>query len=336
MARFSAFALQLTMPPNPQRALDNSLTPAQARGRSFFLGCDGVDSFTGQPPSADCTNNPPGDGHGHLADGAPFGDGNGKTCQQCHTLDPTRGFFGTSGLASFEALPQIFKIPQLRNLYTKVGMFGMPAVAFFNISPGGNDFMGDQVRGFGFLNDGSVDTVFRFVQAQVFDANLPKGIKGFAGADPNEQRRDVEQFLLAFDSDLAPIVGQQITLTARNGATAGPRIDLLRARAAQPFASQILGVTASECDLVAAATVQGVAMQWLYRPLDGTFQPDDGGKPISDAALRALAGPDNDGDGAAVTYTCVPPGSGVRVALDRDGDRVFNRRDRCPADATCF
>jgi DNA-binding beta-propeller fold protein YncE len=334
MAKFSAFALALTMPPNPQRALDNSLTPAQARGRAFYLGCDGVDSFTGAPPAADCVTHPPTDGHGHLADGVPFGDGNGKTCQQCHTLDPGRGFFGTSGFASFEALPQIFKIPQLRNLYTKVGMFGNPVIDFFG--GGSNDFMGDQVRGFGFLNDGSVDTVFHFVQARVFDANLPRGLKGFAGADPDGQRRDVEQFLLAFDSDVAPVVGQQVTLTARNGASAGPRIDLLRARAAQPFASQILGVTASECDLVAAATVQGVAMQWLYQPLDGSFQPDDGGQLISDAALRALAGGGKGGDGSEVTYTCVPPGSGVRVALDRDGDGVFNRRDRCPADAGCF
>src|SRR5438034_6990756 len=34
----------------------------------------------------------------------------------------------TTLFRSFEALPQTVKIPQLRNLYTKVGMFGMPAI----------------------------------------------------------------------------------------------------------------------------------------------------------------------------------------------------------------
>ncbi|HWL85938.1 MAG TPA: hypothetical protein VNO21_09055, partial [Polyangiaceae bacterium] len=118
MAKFSAFALALTMPPNPVRNLDNSLTAAQARGRSFYLGCEGADSFTGAPPAADCVAHPPGLGHGHLSDGLAVDSSNGFTCQGCHTLDPEHGFFGTSGQASFEALPQIFKIPQLRNLYT--------------------------------------------------------------------------------------------------------------------------------------------------------------------------------------------------------------------------
>jgi YVTN family beta-propeller protein len=331
MAQFSVFALALTMPPNPVRHLDNSLTPAQARGRSFFLGCGGLDSFTGTPVADDCAAHPPGPGHGHLADGSPQGNGeNGKTCQGCHTLDAASGFFGTSGLASFEGFPQIFKIPQLRNLYTKIGMFGMPAVG--TINPGDNDAKGPQVRGFGFLNDGSVDTVFRFFQLHVFDTDPDHpGLVGFAGADPDGQRRDVEQFMLAFDSDLAPIVGQQVTLTAGNAASAGPRIALLRARAAQPFASQILGATAAECDLVAHATVHGAPSGWLFLPASGTYQPDDGGAPVGDNALRAVARV----PGQEVTFTCVPPGSGVRMALDRDGDGIYNRRDRCPADPGC-
>jgi len=34
------------------------------------------------------------------------------------------------------------------------------------------------------------------------------------------QRRDVERLLLAFDTDLAPIVGQQVTLDAKGAAVA--------------------------------------------------------------------------------------------------------------------
>ena len=37
------------------------------------------------------------------------------------------GFFGTDGKLSFEIETQIFKVPHLRNMYTKVGMFGQLA-----------------------------------------------------------------------------------------------------------------------------------------------------------------------------------------------------------------
>jgi YVTN family beta-propeller protein len=303
MQRFSDFALLLTMPPNPIRNLDGTLTAAQARGRSFFLGCDGVDSISGAPPASDCATQPPAPGQGHFADGAPVA-GIGFTCQGCHTLDPARGFFGTSGMASFEALPQIFKIPQLRNLYTKIGMFGIAPNGFSD--DGDNGFTGDQIRGFGFLNDGSIDTLFRFVAARVFDAHAG-GRVGFTGADSVGQRRDVEQFLLAFDSDVAPIVGQQVTLTRHNAATVAARIDLLRARAGQPFASQILGAQMHECDLIAHAVVAGEPLGWLYRPDDASWEPDDGSRSISDGELRRLAAT----AGQEVTYSCVPPGEGV-------------------------
>ena len=113
-------------------------------------------------------------------------------------------------------------------------------------NPGDNASTGAQVRGSGFQHDGSVDTIFRFLQAQVFNARTGNRV-GFAGGDP--QRRDVEQFLLAFDTDLAPIVGQQVTLDASNAAAVGPRIDLLIARARTPFVSKILGPGATECEL---------------------------------------------------------------------------------------
>ena len=61
------------------------------------------------------------------------------TCNGCHVLDRNGnsefsevkkpGFFGTDGQFSFEGESQFFKIPHLRNLYQKVGMFGMPRLA---------------------------------------------------------------------------------------------------------------------------------------------------------------------------------------------------------------
>ena len=79
--------------------------------------------------------------------------------------------------------------------------------------PGDNGPTGPQVRGTGFTNEGSIDTLFRFLDGVVFDDG-DGGVVGFVNGDP--QRRAVEQYLLAFDSDLALIVGQQITLRSDN------------------------------------------------------------------------------------------------------------------------
>ena len=279
MQAFTDFILQVTYPPNPIRALDNSLTADQQAGRTFFFGPQPSDTF--QP------------------------------CNGCHVLDPAKGFFGTDGFSSFENETQQLKVPHLRNLYQKVGMFGMPAISFLNA--GNNGFMGDQVRGFGFLHDGSVDTILRFHNATVFDktgAN-PGGIATGTAGDP--LRRQLEQFMLAFDSNLAPIVGQQVTLSNTSAAAVGTRIDLLIARAA-----------AGECDLVVKGSVAGEA-RGAYRTAAGTFQTDRAAQaPVSDAAIRALATT----PGQELTYTCVPPGSGRRVGVDRDEDGFFDSDER--------
>jgi hypothetical protein len=129
--------------------------------------------------------------------------------------------------------------------------------------------------------------------------------------NPNATRRDVEQFLLAFDSDLAPIVGQQVTLSSTNGSVAGPRIDLLIQRAGTAFTSKAVGGAVTECDLIANVAQGGRVKGFLYDPVARNFIPDDGSARLTDSALRALA----NAAGQEVTYTCVPPGSGSRIAL---------------------
>jgi YVTN family beta-propeller protein len=272
MQAFTDFIMQVTFPPNPNRVLDNSLTSAQQAGRDFFLTAPSTVGFT---------------------------------CNACHLLNPVNGAFGSSGLMSFEAESQGFKIPHLRNLYQKVGMFGMPAVGFFNAGNNGNQ--GDQIRGFGFLHDGSTDTLLRFHNAFAFS---------FPGGDP--QRRQVEQFMLSFDSNLAPIVGQQITLTSTNGATVGVRIDLMIAR-----------VAAGEADLMVKGTIGGKPRGWM-RQADGTFKSDKAAdSTLTDSQLRALA----QTAGQELTYTAVPLGSGVRTGIDQDEDGVLDADDNCPATA---
>jgi len=274
MQAFTDFALALTPPPNPIRALDNSLTPAQDAGRTFYFS-EIVDT---------------------------------QTCNGCHVLSTVAGFFGSDGRASFEGEAQHFKIPQLRNMYSKVGMFGMPAVQFF--LSGDNAHTGDQIRGFGFLHDGSDDTLFRFFRATVF-------MNGFAaGAAGDVQRRQMEQFMFAMDSNLKPVVGQQVTLDSSNSIVVAPRIDLLVAQSA-------LG----DCDLVVKGTYAGESRGWVRLP-NGNFRSDRAAEPeISEGDLRTQAGT----PGQELTWSCVPPGSGTRVGIDRDEDTVLDGDDNCPA-----
>ena len=281
MAAFTDFILQLRYPPNPIRNLDGSLTTDQQAGRDIFTGTRKIDAGL-------------------------------FTCTQCHTLDPqgnaqygvdAPGFFGTSGLSVVDPEPlHLFKVPHLRNMYQKVGMFGMTENSFFPFDSFA--FTGDQVRGFGFLHDGSTDTMFRFHgNAGFTTAVTPEGFS--LDATGAEQRHQVESFLLAFDSNLAPIVGQQVTLTGANGAVAGPRIALLESRA-----------DVGECDLVAKTWFGSQELGFLYAG-GGEFRTDHQGSPTVDEAwLRALGTQ----GGRALTYTCLPPGEGMRVAFDRDDD----------------
>ncbi|HEX3763377.1 MAG TPA: hypothetical protein VHW23_32000 [Kofleriaceae bacterium] len=283
MQAFSDFVLQIRYPPNPIRHLDNSLTPSQQAGREFFFG----------------TNV------------GPLGP-----CEACHQLDPHgnpgagrfAGFFGSDGRSGPSNESQIFKVPHLRNLYQKVGMFGTAAVRG---SQGPDPFLGDQIRGFGFNHDGSVPDLFRFSSDFDVSALNPFGIPVTpAGA---QAKRDLAQFLLAFDTNLAPIVGQQVTLTATSHQDADARIDLLIERA-----------NAGECDLVAKGRIAHDEVGVLYTG-GGRFRTDRSALPVVlDRPLRLLVV----ATGGALTYTCVPPGSGLRIGIDRDLDGVLDGDER--------
>ena len=186
--------------------------------------------------------------------------------------------------------------------------------------------MGNQVRGYGFNHDGIYDTIHRFTLGDIFNDT------GFddSGFRNDQERRDMEQYILAFDSELAPIVGQQITLNASNGWLVGERIDLLKQRAETAFASQILGGWVKECDLI----VQGAGWGMLYDPTTQLFTPDRSSEAaMTDAQMRQWV-IDND---EVATFSCMPFGSGERMALDRDEDGFFNQDEVAagsdPADA---
>jgi DNA-binding beta-propeller fold protein YncE len=296
MQAFTDFMLQVTYPPNPIRNLDSSRTPAQQAGRDFFFT-----AFIG-----------------------PVG-----ACETCHRFDPDAnpgegafaGFFGTDGRSSFANEPQIFKVPHLRNLYQKVGMFGT-AFAHGSLPP--DPFQGDQIRGFGFNHDGTIPDLFHF--GSDFDEPLESPFPGLTFGIPRTPegetaKRNMEQFMLASDTNLAPIVGQQVTLTAASPPAAVARIGLLMARA-----------DAGECELVAKGRIAQREVGFLYIG-GGRFMEDRRSMPeLPGARLRerVTAG------GGALTYTCVPPGSGERIGLDRDLDGALDGDERAagsdPAD----
>ncbi|HXN30464.1 MAG TPA: hypothetical protein VN894_01325 [Polyangiaceae bacterium] len=311
MTTFTNFVLQITYPPNPIRALDDSLTPSQAAGQAFFF---------------------------NQAPGVPeLPDDRFHNCNGCHTLDRTGnqgstqhpGFFGTSGRLSFENETQTFKVPHLRNLYQKVGMFGssLDSVhAIGSLIPQLNPPVAG-TRGFGFQHDGADGKIEDFLTGFVFIQTTtpvdtaagpvppnPYGIPLFA--DPADAlnpakgislaglqlRHEVSDFLFAFDSNLRPIVGQQVTRTARNAAAAAPRIALLEAQA-----------SAGATDLVAHTRVFGHEHGFVWS--QGAWVADDSRlSALSEPQLEGLAGDEG------LTFLAVPPGEGWRIGVDRDDD----------------
>jgi len=136
------------------------------------------------------------------------------------------------------------------------------------------------------------------------------------------QKADAEQFIMAFDSDLAPVVGQQVTDDGTTDTGVFDRIGDFRTAAAASYDSQVLGPGATQCDLIVKGTHAGEERGWLFDPVAGDYASDRAGDaPFSQAALDAIA----DAAGQALTYTCAPSGSGVRMGIDEDEDGVLDR-----------
>ena len=153
MDKFADFMLAVQLPPNPIRKLNNALSPSATIGQNFFAGLRRSDGME----------------YDYLF--APASREDGKTCEGCegcHTLDPAKGFYGTDGKAAHGGAILVTKVPSFRNLYQKIGMFGLPDRNGFMISPT-REYQGDQIRGFGFLHDGATDQLFQFLQGGVFD-----------------------------------------------------------------------------------------------------------------------------------------------------------------------
>ncbi len=210
------------------------------------------------------------------------------SCNHCHTLNPEQKQFGTGGLMTFEGagVAENFKVPHFRNAYAKVGMFGTSG------SRNRDGFTGDQIKGFGDLHDGSVASLLDFFAADAFNFPEPK----------EENVSHIVDFVMAADSNMAPVMGQQVTLSGTDS-QALDRLSLLESRAR---------VTAPlpECDLI----VRGIFNDLRFSAVmteGGDYLSSEGSRYSSNQLRTAVT------EGAVLTFTCVPPGSGKRLALDQ-------------------
>jgi mono/diheme cytochrome c family protein len=267
MDAFAKFALKLTYPPNPIANLDNSLTSTQSQALNLY------NTVTSDTIS---------------------------TCNGCHVLNPTQGRFGTDGTMAIEGpgVDEDMKIPHLRNMYQKVGMF-------VENTQTSAPHLGDQIRGFGFDNSGASGTISLFLSAPVFSFSA-------------SQRALVEELAHAFPSDMNPIVGQQVTVTPANAARTDvrTRLNLLVQRA-------VVTTPRPECELVAKGVIQSQAAGWVMNSAQSFVPNIANGTALSLQALLDQAADAN----ATLTFTCVPPGSGTRIGVDRDADGVLDKNE---------
>lgn len=265
MDQFAKFALEITYPPNPIQNLDNSLTSRQAEALDIY---NTVVSDTI------------------------------STCNGCHRLNPVLKQFGTDGTLATEGpgVAEDMKIPHLRNMYQKVGMFAT------NSQLNRFTHLGPQIRGFGFDNAGSHGSIFEFLSEDVFTLN-------------DADTRLVEELSLAFPSEMNPIVGQQVTVTAQNRSRSDVtnRVNLLVERA-------LVTSPVPECDLVATTAIQGNQVGFVMNDQQSFVASDSNIAATNLTGLLDLA----QANSASVTFTCTPPGNGTRIGVDRNTDGVFN------------
>jgi YVTN family beta-propeller protein len=254
MSAFTAFVQTLTYPPNPLENLDRTF-PNPATGPSAERG-------------RQLFNN------GRL-------DASLLSCNSCHLASP--GFLsGTANLiipGSLLQESQDFKVPQLRGIYQKLGL---------------RSTAGEQLSGFGFIHDGSIDTLLDFLRLPVFTFRN------------DDDRRDVEAFVLAFDSGIAPSVGLQVTINGENklSTAVAERINLLMAQS-----------NGGNCEVVVKGIYGGAHRGFLYVG-NGMFQPDrQSESPVTFQTLVQVADA-----GSELTFTGVPVGYGRRLGIDRNGD----------------
>jgi YVTN family beta-propeller protein len=284
MNAYQTFIETMVYPPNPNENANRTF-PDHPGGPNAQAGFDRFRSFRG------------------LSDIFLGGAGN---CNACHNSAPGVANLFSNGTArlvfngTILSEPQAFKVPQLRGIYQKLGL-NKPA-------PG--QPRSEQLTGFGLMHDGAIDTLLNFMRQP-----------DFIGFHNDDERREIEAFLMAFDSVIAPSVGLQVTVNAsnKNSPEVLARVNLLiqRAQPVPVFGSSF--PAAPDCDLVVRGIYGGAPRAFLQLG-NGIFQPDS----RSEATLTLQQLLSAVGEGSELTFTGVPEGEGRRYSIDRDGNSTFN------------
>lgn len=278
MAAFEAFVASVVFSPNPYRNPDNTLKTEVFGGnaqRGFELYTrETIDSAEGM-----ALRDPHNPSSGLLASLGPL-----FSCNRCHELPTGSDRKVTS--ASSLGREQGTKVPQLRNMHEKIGLFkdGTPAT-----------------RGFGYTHTGEFPTIDEFLKLPNFDFG--------DGAAGDQKRTDVIAFVLSMAVDTHAGIGIQATLNgdAANDAAERPRLDFLLALADE-----------GDVGLVARGRIAGESRGFRYDGF-GVFQSDRVSQIFSTDELIAAAG-----SNSPITWTVVPRGSQTRIGIDRNSDGTYD------------
>ena len=157
---------------------------------------------------------------------------------------------------------------------------------------------GVSVRGFGYIHDGSIKDLFTFLEFPAFNFQN------------DDDQRDVEAFLLCFDTGTHAGIGAQWTMDGTNESAGIGRVNALVTQADLGN----VGLVAKGRDGI------GNSRGWVYEG-SGWWKPDKAnGTFVGLGDLLDLAG-----QGTEVTFTAVVPGWQTRMGVDRDEDSFLDR-----------
>ncbi len=307
MQEFEDFLATIVFPPNPFRNVDNSLPTALDLAGHFTPGRFGPEGLPLPAGNAqrglDLYRNDDLDG------GVP-----GFECVTCHTLPTGMGPdvsvlgagptpAGPNGerhhsLVSVDGSTNVsLKIPQLRNLYERVG-FELTQL--------------ESLSGFGFIHDGSVDSIARFISEPVFDV---KSVQDIA---------DLTAFMLAFSGSELPVGGGRLNeprgpLSNDTHAAVGVQVTFGATGNGTLLDTLFALADAGAIDLIAKSPTRG----FFYDRVAANFLTDRNGETMSVGAVRALGRA-----GTEVTFTAVPRGTGIRIGIDADADGFGDETER--------
>ena len=305
MQEFEDFVATLYYPPNPFREFDNTLSNDLPLPGQFTTGKFGP---AGQPlPNGDAEAGldlflPPNTMDGQLActtcHTTPIGIGTDTTWDGNEWLPLAVGPDGERHhmLHRRNGQGQTIKVPHLRNLYERVG---------FDTTQLSNR------AGFGFINDGVMDSLARFMNISNFEfqsdqetADMVAFLLSFSGSDlPVGSDTDLLHAPGTLSQDTHAAVGHQVTVDA----------DLTPAEVDRIV--EMIGLAdIGAIGLVARGRLDGEDRGFTYLT-GGTWQSDLAADTHSTGQLTAMPGPSGN-----LTVTAVPFGTQVRMGIDRDED----------------